>query len=767
MCDIAALNNILARESKPLASRARNLRDRERELGEAEATLSKRARDKEHRERVRAFSFAANNKKAIDETHVYDGILYACAIKREKIKSQESKFCDWLGDRPLHLSDLNDGADFFRAYFASYGVEGSEESTLPLDNGICKRMMASAAGYLISLVELEEDLRHAFIASKALGAELPATVLKILNSHEPYFESLKEQLFSDKYAEIITSLQTDRKKSELAQELLKLLYPKKWEEYLAETDETFMEKKKVQEEEKQWKKKFAAAGIFTEFSFGKIRGFMELSGADVEKAVEFAKLADSGLFPADIFMLMKIGADASEREAHASANKFLAINGLCHESIRAAVKSLDDDQRKEFPERARQYACWLRMMPDNIPYDSRQEISAMLAFCAEPPKNPKEVYRALLENDQKILEQNERMRHSVPEQVFSEYRDTMLNVSMGKEKMLQKEFIPPHEEIYFSSDLRWHLGLTKVNPEDVRRMAVYGLRLASQKSTREGRYIAATAFRDSYPVLCAEADTSKMPEEELKAFLERHRLIAENVELLLRREGVIVVKDNRLVRLNINGKEDGNTITPMGKEILRMTETWIEDIYPPPEKEEEERELGAALSEIKITDEEEMASAAELANSTAAFRGAQGRAEKISALEALEKFGEKAVPAFSEGLNDQDAEVRAVSLRCLADASKEKATIISILKLIGDAPFVQEEAARALGRISAKRGIWPLTARLKEGTEQVRIECARSLGKMGAAAAVGELENALVTDESTNVRAEIQIALTRIKGESG
>ena len=65
MCDIAALNNILARESKPLASRARNLRDRERELGEAEATLSKRARDKEHRERVRAFSFAANNKKAI------------------------------------------------------------------------------------------------------------------------------------------------------------------------------------------------------------------------------------------------------------------------------------------------------------------------------------------------------------------------------------------------------------------------------------------------------------------------------------------------------------------------------------------------------------------------------------------------------------------------------------------------------------------------------------------------------------------------------
>jgi hypothetical protein len=750
MCDIRALNIILARESEPLKKKmASVVRHRERRL-ELESRLKGRAWSKAEEEGTVHLDLSLENDEVLAKARVFERLNEAFLSKMENVRNGKSLICDWLGDREAHVSDLQAGKAYFDGYFQMYRDPAAPASRIPLDVEICEKMLDDVIGGMKGMVELDTMIRHAFIASMALGAEMPATVREILNGNEKYFRGLKDQLFSDLYTEAIESLRTERQKEEIVDELLKLLYSKDWEKYKDETKGDYPERQRAAEEEELWKARFSKELSFVDFSLKKRREFMRLSERDIEKAIRFAKLADKGIFSHDIFLLMRNNATPSETDAHVAADKFLGLHGLAHEDLLHAVKVVVGKHREQFLLKLKEYAGWLRLMPEGFTDLQKQELSAVLALALKPPERPQEVYALLSDNTLRIVNE---MKATGEEKgavfsLFGNYKSYAQLVSLGKEDAETPQFVPPHKEIYFSEMLNWCIWEREVSSEDVKFALAYGLKLSSEEGMREGRkQIPVEVFRDRLREI--------LPPGEKDARERAHK-----VEEVLSYAGVIsYTRDTTMVGLNINGKGGTREEPTMSKEILRMVRYWVADSMPAEEggkgyegsdEEHAQKEMPLRVNPERLANE---------------FGLAESADKKVNFLGALGKLSEEdAAPTFHLGMRDPHEEVRAAALTCMAGFRGKKAAMDAINMLLLDSSLlVQENAAKTLGETGAQRGIGPLIVRLNNGSEGVRAECAKSLGKIMSADAITALEDAAEHDSSESVRTEASEALAKIR----
>ena len=121
----------------------------------------------------------------------------------------------------------------------------------------------------------------------------------------------------------------------------------------------------------------------------------------------------------------------------------------------------------------------------------------------------------------------------------------------------------PHESLAFSQAAESAMRAEGVEPEDVRRALVYGLRLSSPKAAIGGKYFMTAAFRDNVErVLGQDGEEIPVRRERVEKFLVRHGAIS-------------YYKGGDTIRLNI--KKDRSYVEPSetGEDIIGSVLRWM------------------------------------------------------------------------------------------------------------------------------------------------------------------------------------------------
>lgn len=147
---------------------------------------------------------------------------------------------------------------------------------------------------------------------------------------------------------------------------------------------------------------------------------------------------------------------------------------------------------------------------------------------------------------------------------------------------------------------------------------------------------------------------------------------------------------------------------------------------------------------------------------------------RMAAIRALGAFGPKAaeaIPVLIAALQDQTWDGRDVAAESLGFIRQADPQVVAALKTaLGDTDErVRMAAARALGRLRTDdaKAIEALISALRDPDSSVQMTAVEALGEIGPPAqkALGALES-LATTASPVLRASIQQALARIKGET-
>lgn len=121
--------------------------------------------------------------------------------------------------------------------------------------------------------------------------------------------------------------------------------------------------------------------------------------------------------------------------------------------------------------------------------------------------------------------------------------------------------------------------------------------------------------------------------------------------------------------------------------------------------------------------------------------------------EALKILGINAVPPLIAALKEENEELRAAAALVLGQIRDEQALepLVDLLET-GKEPTSRVAAARALGALGGQNAIEPLYQAFKDEQEEVRLEAAIILGRMGDARAFGPLRVAASNGSSTASR---------------
>jgi HEAT repeat protein len=122
--------------------------------------------------------------------------------------------------------------------------------------------------------------------------------------------------------------------------------------------------------------------------------------------------------------------------------------------------------------------------------------------------------------------------------------------------------------------------------------------------------------------------------------------------------------------------------------------------------------------------------------------------------------GSRAASLRCEALNDSDRDVRLCALRAMCEQPTPQAKQDLARNLGGSDPMAARLAGNALIRLGGE-ALEPLTAALREGTPQARIEAARALAELRHPEAIAPLFAAL-EDQSTIVRHWAEVGLERL-----
>ncbi|MEM4272010.1 MAG: hypothetical protein QXH30_00290 [Candidatus Bilamarchaeaceae archaeon] len=574
MCDMKALTHILATQQSPtLRERIRAMRQAKEAFELVGMRLNSEMRNRERSGEAAALDREALkklNKEVLDRACVYDRIREEVEKGKNLIIEEKNVFCHWLKDKESHLRDLEGGWAEFWNYCKDH--ENATTYDVLLDEGSCDALMDSTCKMISNLVDIETRIKHAVIASRALEVDVPSAVMEALNSNPRMFNELKDQLFSDMYAEAVLLLKK-QERDEVVAELLKLLYPENWKELAIQTDPAALEKSMERAEARRWKEELKKKHPSVYLTMKDIMIMRELSFGNMETAERFVELIEKGVHPADALFLLFSKAGEKQREFHLYADVGLSAEGLNHSDIFHAFRRLKEKDCQKLVENLTAYARWMRAFPQEMPDAERQMLSAILAINVDMPEKQADAFIVALDKLPHLLKE---VDSNCPECMNAFV--AFLHISLHKSK--KRDETPlwakmPHESINFDNDMNYYIGRDEVSAEDVRLAIAYALKGAHGNARQGGRYVPTTAFRNMLKKVLPRNDV-----KDVLPFEKRDPAIrASEVELLLANHGVIVYKRNgQLIGLNMDesGKlRSESRVTERGREILRLAREWM------------------------------------------------------------------------------------------------------------------------------------------------------------------------------------------------
>jgi len=166
---------------------------------------------------------------------------------------------------------------------------------------------------------------------------------------------------------------------------------------------------------------------------------------------------------------------------------------------------------------------------------------------------------------EEVVQKKDRKRKRKKEAI-EESEDVVIETVGKSEAHLEQLSIPkPHESLVFSPDTLVALINEGLHPEDVRRVIVYGLRLASRKAAIGGVYFETVFFMDNAERVLEKNDREiPIRVKEIRDFLLRHGVIS-------------YYKQGDTIRLNMKKEDQKSTLTQLGSQMLDAVKARIHE----------------------------------------------------------------------------------------------------------------------------------------------------------------------------------------------
>ncbi|MCP4647805.1 MAG: hypothetical protein GY852_08780 [bacterium] len=488
------------------------------------------------------------------------------------ISKNQDPFCDWSQDQELHLEILDSSVNSYIEYMDSLAKHPN------LDAETIGKVGEYWLQALEHAMEIQRIAGHTYIATRGLGIELPTYMRGSLENG--LLSPTWEQLTPEKYRDPIWRIGFVPPE-EIAKELLKMLFPKKWEKLLKACMNEIVAVQKPQKPVLPANHISLAKRLVREypeahFPESYVKELGEACGWDDDTVVSVVELEYYGISLEDAIFLVHEGLDDKIVGKHTLVASILEVEGIAHKQLHYAFKVLSENGCWDLMDVLHNYFRWMELMPgDNMEDQEDQELSAVLAFVSKPPAEREGVYPLLKTNEDEIFEAllelesgNERVERTL--NGYTEYSSRFVkNGGPSSEEEEDGEVAPigeierPHQSLQLPSEAEDHIRSKGILVENVKRAIIYGLRLSSRKSAIGGKYFPITAFRHNVRTVLSREGGN--PEERVKV-----------IEDFLYKEGVISrYKQGDVVKLNL--KDDigqHNDPSEVGQQILDSVISW-------------------------------------------------------------------------------------------------------------------------------------------------------------------------------------------------
>jgi hypothetical protein len=491
-----------------------------------------------------------------------------------EISGSQDPFCVWAQDYDQHLDILN---------VSTHSLIDSIETLEQNPNLDAETLEILGGCWLEALkhaMEVQRIAGHTYIATKGLGIELPTYMRGSLEKGllNPTWEQLTPEEYKDPLWRIGFVPPED-----IARELLKMLFPTRWERLLKVCMEKIVavkppEKPVLPDNHISLAKRLVREYPEESFPERYVKELGEASGWDEDTAVSVVELEYYGIMREDGLFLVERGLDDKIVGKHTLVASILESEGIAHSQLHYAFKVLTEDSCWDLMDVLHNYFGWMELMPGDGQEQKNQELSAMLALVSSPPAGRESVHSFLEAYEDEVFETlvelesgNERVERALKN--YTEYSGRFVKNGgpveeedeNGEEGVAvpPREIERPHQSLEFSRETEQYIESKGILVENVRRTLVYGLRLSSRKSAIGGKYFPITAFRHNVRVVLSREGGN--PEERVKV-----------IEDFLYKEGVIsYYKQGDVVKLNLKDEiGQHNDPSEIGRQMLDSVISW-------------------------------------------------------------------------------------------------------------------------------------------------------------------------------------------------
>lgn len=485
----------------------------------------------------------------------------------------QDQFCVWAQDYDQHIEILE--------FSVNTCITTIEE--LAKNPNLNAEDLETIGGFwmeaLVHAMEIQKIASHTYIATRELGIEIPTYMHGSLENGQ--LSPIWKQLTPEKYQDPIWRIGFVPPE-DIAKELLKMLFPKRWEKLLKDCMEKTvvvkMPKKPVLPAEQiSLAKRLVREYPEESFPENYVKELGKACEWNEGTAVSIIELEYYGINREDALFLVQEGLDAEIVGKHTLVASILESEGIAHKQLHYAFKVLNEDMCWDIMEVLHNYFGWMEVMPGKAGEREGQEISAVLALVSKPPSSREGVYPLLKKYEDEIFECLVELESGTNrvEKAFMEYSDYskrfVKNGASPEEKdgeededvVPAREIERPHQSLELSQETKKYISSKGILVENVKRAIIYGLRLSSRKSAIGGKYFPISAFRKNVRTVLSREGGN--PEERVKV-----------IEDFLYKEGVIsYYKHGDVVKLNLKDEiGQHNEPSEIGQQILDSVISW-------------------------------------------------------------------------------------------------------------------------------------------------------------------------------------------------
>ncbi len=491
-----------------------------------------------------------------------------------EISKSQNQICDWSQDYGQHLDILGISVN---SYIDS--IEALAKNPTP-DAETLETIGECWLEALKHSVEIQRIAGHTYIATKGLGIEIPTYMRGSLENG--LLNPIWKQLTPEEYKDPLWNIGFVPPEN-IARELLKMLFPKKWEKLLKNCMEKIVVVQKPQKpvlpaEHTSLAKRLVREYPEERFPENYVKKLGEACEWNEGNAVSVVELEYYGIGREDAVFLVQEGLDAEIVGKHTLVASILESEGIAHRQLHYAFRVLNEDSCWDLMDVLHNYSGWMELMPGAGEDRESQELSAVLALVSSPPAGREGVHSLLEAYEDEVFEAlvelesgNERVEKAL--RGYTEYSLRFVKNGgqveeedengEGRDAVPAREIKRPHQSLELSQETEQYIASKGILVENVKRAIIYGLRLSSRKSAIGGKYFPISAFRKNVRVVLSREGGN--PEERVKV-----------VEDFLYKEGIIsYYKQGDVVKLNLKDEiGQHNEPSEIGQQILDSVIGW-------------------------------------------------------------------------------------------------------------------------------------------------------------------------------------------------